>query len=856
MRTFIAVIIGLGIVSWCGSSGGAWGAEAPQTPPAISGKVVDGDGQGVAGAEVAGWVVRQNEPPIRLEATGEARTNADGTFSVPMKVGANAFVAARKEGLAIGWQTWRGEQPKANITIALAKPTIIEGTVVDAQDKPIVGAEVRPLLIRGNFQGEDLLPSFAPFDWMVVHTDMQGQFSFKNAPPDICAEFLVQSAGKARVFTLKLDPNEPPIPSLFKPGQEGIKIVLPAEARIEGQVVEEGMGKPVAGVALRVISQTDFATMLSGDVMSGADGRFIAGGLSGGTYGVALAPSQGKASLWIAAEELKVEVGAEKTVGDIKVQVTKAAGLEVKVLAADTCQPVERATVQVKSTKEDVPGSYVMSDAQGIAHVQLPPGQYVLESAGPSADRKYAQTQPARALDLVEGKTEHIEVKLAPAPKVSVLVRDPEGKPVAGAKVRVLSGWSAQNTELTTDATGRVELMSPAPRPPGWGEDQATVILCRVPERALAAVATMDEPGPAPEIKLAPAVTLTGLVTDAEGKALAGVPINIELWAAQCGFSIGASDLKTDIQGRYEVKTLPAGQKYMVQMNRVYGPAPKADGAAHGSGAVYLDLSDSADCKVEVDKIVLAPADCTVSGTVADAAGKPVAKAQVQVMWGMRLSPGVQSLQPQRQVMTDDQGRFKIEGLCRGNLELYCFQSGAYGVARLSLTGDASDAGDVKIIVWPQGRQGRAAAPEPPSLVGKAVPALDGLGLDVKPEALQGKKVLICFWDYSQRPSRHAVEALAARAAELEKQGVVILCVRASDESRAAAVAWIAKVKGAIVCGEVATKAGAARATTTAEEAPLFPWGVRGLPWLILTDAKHVVVAEGFDVGQLDEKLK
>jgi hypothetical protein len=33
-------------------------------------------------------------------------------------------------------------------------------------------------------------------------------------------------------------------------------------------------------------------------------------------------------------------------------------------------------------------------------------------------------------------------------------------------------------------------------------------------------------------------------------------------------------------------------------------------------------------------------------------------------------------------------------------------------------------------------------------------------------------------------------------------------------------------------------------------------WGVRSLPWLILTDCRHKVCAEGFAVAELDEKLE
>jgi len=35
-----------------------------------------------------------------------------------------------------------------------------------------------------------------------------------------------------------------------------------------------------------------------------------------------------------------------------------------------------------------------------------------------------------------------------------------------------------------------------------------------------------------------------------------------------------------------------------------------------------------------------------------------------------------------------------------------------------------------------------------------------------------------------------------------------------------------------------------------------FAWSVRSLPWLILTDTKHVVQAEGFTVAELDARIQ
>jgi hypothetical protein len=40
------------------------------------------------------------------------------------------------------------------------------------------------------------------------------------------------------------------------------------------------------------------------------------------------------------------------------------------------------------------------------------------------------------------------------------------------------------------------------------------------------------------------------------------------------------------------------------------------------------------------------------------------------------------------------------------------------------------------------------------------------------------------------------------------------------------------------------------------EEKIRFRWGVKALPWLILTNAEHIVRAEGFEIAELDERIK
>ncbi len=44
-------------------------------------------------------------------------------------------------------------------------------------------------------------------------------------------------------------------------------------------------------------------------------------------------------------------------------------------------------------------------------------------------------------------------------------------------------------------------------------------------------------------------------------------------------------------------------------------------------------------------------------------------------------------------------------------------------------------------------------------------------------------------------------------------------------------------------------------AITTDIEKNRFAWGVRSLPWLILTNPEHIVRTEGFNMSELDEKI-
>ena len=97
-----------------------------------------------------------------------------------------------------------------------------------------------------------------------------------------------------------------------------------------------------------------------------------------------------------------------------------------------------------------------------------------------------------------------------------------------------------------------------------------------------------------------------------------------------------------------------------------------------------------------------------------------------------------------------------------------------------------------------------------------------------------------------QRPSRYCVTQLAKQAEQLKSKGVTIVAIQASKMDQTALNQWIEKYNIPFPAGMVQGDTEKAR----------FSWGVRSLPWLILTDRGHIIRSTGFQVIQLNERIE
>jgi len=408
-------------------------------------------------------------------------------------------------------------------------------------------------------------------------------------------------------------------------------------------------------------------------------------------------------------------------------------------------------------------------------------------------------------------------------PVITGIVGDAEGKPVGGAHVLLLPGGSWPGAVAGKDGTFRMAF-----RRGPWAKADVTFHLLVIhPRRNLCALVALDDGDLDVQIVLAAGAALAGKVVGEDGKPLKDAKLSVAMqWP---GWRVTPADPQTSAEdGAFRFPGLPPDQSFTIT----------ARAKGHRSARVKLSPGDRDEPDAPLGDLVLRRADLTLSGVVVDADGKPVPKALVRIS-----GEG----QPFLQIRTDDEGSFSAAGLVRGEVVL----STAALVDKKSFsdrTTAQAGAEDVRITLQenvPPSPGPLASPARIRSLAGKPLPAFDKLGLKVKEEVLAGKRILMCFWDMDERPSRRCVRMLGTRRKDLGKKGVLIFAVHARKVDKVPLDKWLARFNVTFDNGMIAEDPRTVRAA----------WGAKSLPWLILTDAEHVVSKEGFDLTELDALL-
>jgi hypothetical protein len=131
---------------------------------------------------------------------------------------------------------------------------------------------------------------------------------------------------------------------------------------------------------------------------------------------------------------------------------------------------------------------------------------------------------------------------------------------------------------------------------------------------------------------------------------------------------------------------------------------------------------------------------------------------------------------------------------------------------------------------------------DPISLAGKMLPPLDQIGHAIDGDRTRDKALLVCFFDMNQRPSRNCLLQLSRKVGSFTGKGLVVLAVQTPKVEGITLDDWLEQSDISLPVGQIAT---------ADDERTRFTWGVKALPWLVLTDRNHIVTAEGISLDEL-----
>jgi len=396
-------------------------------------------------------------------------------------------------------------------------------------------------------------------------------------------------------------------------------------------------------------------------------------------------------------------------------------------------------------------------------------------------------------------------------------VVDPAGQPVPNLQLSVFP-FGPNPAACRTDANGRYAFPWGAHR--SGSQENAFCLVARDAARNLAAARDIEEGMTNLDLRLEPALVLSGVIQDSNGAALSNATVQVSLWTGAAETQFGGR-LKPDGAGRFTVNGLPTGRHYTI----------RAFGRNLGLASQELEAESTLTNRIELPRFVFKLPDRKLAGRVVDEDEKPV--------------PGLQvTLQGEDQfyatARTDENGRFVFDPVRDGPIRLLASRQKAYARAR-------AQAGDTNVLL----RLGTTPAPTAreatrrASLEGHPLPDLAAAGVPHS-AVPDGAPVLLCLFDIEQRPARRFARLLGEQYDALRQKGLTVVGLQATPITPESYKEWRDTNPVPYPVGRVAVKSDDLRWASDVES----------LPWLILSDKAHKVVAEGFTLEDLDAKLQ
>jgi hypothetical protein len=154
---------------------------------------------------------------------------------------------------------------------------------------------------------------------------------------------------------------------------------------------------------------------------------------------------------------------------------------------------------------------------------------------------------------------------------------------------------------------------------------------------------------------------------------------------------------------------------------------------------------------------------------------------------------------------------------------------------------------DAKFVADANGHRVRYDPNEGLFPVVKTLPKFSYFDLRLSPNQTADKKIVVCFCNLDQPSSQQCVLTLRDRASSLAKKDLIIILVQAAPIETKRLNDWASTHNVTFPVGKF---------DDGIYNEVLKAWGVRSLPWLVLTDKEQVVIAEGVGLNELDDRIR
>ncbi len=806
----------------------------------ITGQVQDAQLDLVAGAEVAVVELFGDDyaaPKSAKLLDAIQTTDQEGRFAVDVWVEPkhDILVVAKKTGLALGWEYIHREhafmaQPDTSFTanIVLRPPGGIAGRLVDSEGHVVTGAviQVVPQIRNG---GKAV---YAPEGWLSKRTDAQGRFVFDQLPVEATVKFFVKASGRDLVHIFPPKELQGNAGGAYRVDWEDVELKLPPATTLRGRVLDKTTDQGIGGLRLMLFTEQSprcewrFRPI---EIFPGTEGAFEVQGLPPGLHILQLVSEK---TDWV-ARRVPIEIKGQEETVEIIMQAEKGIPLEVLVRDRTTGRTLPEIMVYVgdreHDQQHDILTQRAQTDASGIATLYVPRGQYKMHAWGGNYHDGFKEQ--GIPLTVTGPQTKPVEITVVPQlPLVRGIVVDTQGQPAENVRVMVGLGQT-----VLTDQQGRFA----ARQNPLYGSH---LLMVEDTERDLAGAKFYYDAVREVRVVLRPSSSIRGRVTDDAGWGIAGAKVSLALNRKRRGGrrdvhgTVHLPGTRTDAQGYYELKTLVPLRGVADHYRLTY------ESAELGSSGHVLDDSMKPGQAVVLPDVQMMPLDDHLSGVVLDQNSNPVPRKPVFV------GSDAGGFSDSRATSTDEQGQFRVNRLPAGPVTVQVdFGRGNDAAYVYAHSGDH--------VTIKLGQHFTNFVPQD-SLVGGPLPDLRKLEIGFDARRIRNKKVLVVFVDYTKRASQIAISQLQRFSRELRRQNVAIVCIQVAPADEDELRQWKKQNKIPFPIDVLPGHGGQARIPLLQQSSGIMStlrqqWGVRSLPWTILTDEHQQIVATGVNIGRV-----